>query len=75
MANPHIRIIPDKIGSKDPNNGFVTGTRTQKVDDRDVLAPTMLIGMNILSKLHLYIAFREQKIYITPASVPQAAAK
>ena len=33
----------------------------------------MLIGMNILSKLHLYIAFREQKIYITPASAPQAA--
>jgi len=73
VANPHITVIPDKIGSKDPNNGFVTGTRTQKVDDRDVLAPTMLIGMNILSKLHLYIAFREQKIYITPASAPQAA--
>jgi predicted aspartyl protease len=75
VGNPHISIIPDKIGSKDPNNGFVTGTRTQKVDDRDASAPTMLIGMNILSKLHLYVAFRENKIYITPASVPQAAAK
>jgi hypothetical protein len=33
----------------------------------------MLIGMNILSKLHLYIAFSESKIYITPASAPQTA--
>jgi hypothetical protein len=33
----------------------------------------MLIGMNILSKLHLYIAFGERKIYITPASAPPAA--
>jgi predicted aspartyl protease len=71
VGNPHIAIIPDKIGSKDPNNGFVTGSRTKKVDDREVSAPTMLIGMNILSKLHLYIAFREQKIYITPASLPR----
>jgi hypothetical protein len=35
----------------------------------------MLIGMNILSKLHLYIAFKEDKVYITPASAPQAAAQ
>ena len=72
VANPRIAVFPT-IGSKDPNNGFVTGSRSQKVDDRDASAPTMLIGMNILSKLHLYIAFREQKIYITPASAPQAA--
>jgi hypothetical protein len=31
----------------------------------------MLIGMNVLSKLHLYIAFSEDKIYMTPASTPQ----
>jgi hypothetical protein len=71
VGNPHIKIIPDKIGSKDPNNGFATGTRTKKVDDLDSSEPTMLIGMNILSKLHLYIAFKERKIYITPASLPR----
>jgi len=70
VGNPHIAIIPDKVGSKDANNGFVTGTRTQRVDDLDPTAPTMLVGMNILSKLHLYIAFSENKIYITPASPP-----
>jgi hypothetical protein len=71
VGNPHIAIIPDKVGRKDPNNGYVTGSRVQRVDDLDLTAPTMLIGMNILSKLHLYIAFSESKIYITPASPPQ----
>ena len=71
VGNPHITIIPDKIGTKDPNNDFVTGTRTRRVDDLDSSDPTMLIGMNILSKLHLYIAFKEQKIYITPAAPPR----
>ncbi len=71
VANPHVIVIPDKVGSNDPNNGFITGTRTRRVDDRDASDPAMLIGMNILSKLHLYIAFAENKIYITPASAPR----
>ena len=71
VANPHVIVIPDKVGSNDPNNGFITGTRTRRVDDRDSSDPAMLIGMNILSKLHLYIAFAENKIYITPASAPR----
>jgi hypothetical protein len=70
VGNPHIAIIPDKTGSKDPNNDFVTGGRLRRVDDADSADPVMLIGMNILSKLHLYIAFNEQKIYITPATPP-----
>lgn len=71
VGNPHIAIIPDKTGSRDPNNDFVTGSRVHRVDDRDATDPVMLIGMNILSKLRLYIAFSENKIYITPASAPQ----
>jgi hypothetical protein len=66
-------VLPDKAGSKDPNNGFVTGTRTQKVDDPDSSDPVMLIGMNILGKLHLYVAFSENKIYMTPAAAPAPA--
>jgi hypothetical protein len=31
----------------------------------------MLIGMNILRHFHLYIAYREQRLYVTPTqSVP-----
>jgi predicted aspartyl protease len=73
VRNPHIVVAPDKIGSKDPNNAYVTGSRLHRVDDRDSGDPVMLIGMNILSKLHLYIAFSENKIYITPASAPAAS--
>lgn len=70
VGNPHIQIIPDKTGSKDANNDFVTGSRVRRVDDADPTDPVMLIGMNILSKLRLYIAFSERKIYMTPASPP-----
>jgi hypothetical protein len=27
----------------------------------------MLLGMDVLSKLHLYIAYKERKIYLTAA--------
>ena len=46
-----------------------TRLRTKKVDDLDD-RPDMLIGMDILKKLHLYIAFGENKLYISEASVP-----
>ena len=70
VSNPHIVIIPDKIGTKDPNNGYATGSHVRRADDSYFARPPMLIGMNILAKLHLYIAFSENKVYITPASPP-----
>jgi len=70
---PHVAIIPDKVGSRDANNDFVTGSRVHRVDDRDSSDPAMLVGMNILSKLRLYIAFSENKIYVTPAAPLPAA--
>lgn len=70
VGNPRIAIIPDKIGSKDPNNDYATGTRVRREDDPIFARPPMLIGMNILSKLHLYIAFSENRIYMTPAAAP-----
>ncbi|HJT42564.1 MAG TPA: retropepsin-like aspartic protease [Rhizomicrobium sp.] len=69
VKNPHIVIVPDLIGSKDPNNGFRADSHIKKVDD-DVDRPDLLIGMNILKKLHLYIAFGENKLYISEASSP-----
>lgn len=69
VNNPHIIILPELMGSKDPNNGSQTEWRSKRVDD-DVDRPDLLIGMDILKKLHLYIAFDENKIYISEASVP-----
>jgi hypothetical protein len=66
-------ILPNLMGSRDPNNGFRTDTRAKMVDDLEG-RPDMLIGMNILKRLHLYIAFGEKKLYISEASSPPAQA-
>ena len=34
--------------------------------------PDMILGMNTLSQMHVYIAYKERKLYITAAN-PQAA--
>ncbi len=38
-------------------------------------SPEMLLGMDILSHLHVYIAFQEHKLYITSTDAPADAAK
>jgi predicted aspartyl protease len=69
VQNPHVVIVPNLIGKKDPNNGMRTGTRAKMVDDIED-RPDLLVGMDVLKKLHLYIAFGENKIYISEASAP-----
>ncbi|HYS45725.1 MAG TPA: retropepsin-like aspartic protease [Rhizomicrobium sp.] len=69
VQNPHIVIIPQLIGSKDPNNSARTDSRARRVDDVED-QPDVLIGMDILKKLRLYIAFDENKLYISEASAP-----
>jgi len=69
VQNAHVVILPDLVGSKDPNNTQQTGSRAKRVDD-EIDSADMLIGMNILKKLHLYIAFDERKLYISEASAP-----
>lgn len=34
----------------------------------------IVIGMNVLRQLHLYIAYKEKKLYVTPAVIPQPKA-
>ena len=69
VTNPHVIIMPNLVGSKDPNNAQRTGDRARMMDDLDD-RPDMLIGMDILRKLHFYIAFDESRIFITEASTP-----
>lgn len=70
VNNPHVAIIPDLIGSKDPDNGFRTDSHIARVDDD--IGAEMTIGMDVIRRLRLYIAFGERKLYITPASPPAA---
>jgi len=69
VRHPHIMVLPDMIGSKDRENDFQTGSRVNRVDDL-VDMGDMLVGMDVLQKLHIYIAFGERKLYITEASPP-----
>jgi hypothetical protein len=68
VTHPRFRVIPDVVGSKDPNNSSRTDSRVRKIDDN--IGGQITIGMDILRKLHLYIAFGERKLYISPASAP-----
>jgi predicted aspartyl protease len=70
VANPVFELIPDMISQR-LAPGTPTGSLIPAKDDANA-APT-LIGMNVLKHLHLYIAYKEQKLYITPAGTPKAA--
>ena len=64
MTNPEIRIIPDKISEQ--INNWSTGTMLdQKAPSME--QPPMLLGVDVLRHLHIYIAYREKNLYITPA--------
>jgi predicted aspartyl protease len=71
-ANPHIDIFPDIVGKNDPDNATVTGSMIARRDSE--IGSELIIGMDMLTHLHLYIAYREQKLYITPPDQPAAAA-
>jgi predicted aspartyl protease len=68
IDNPMIVLMPDMM------NGTVIATpQTGSLisGDRSGL-PSLILGMSTLSRMHVYIAYKERKLYITSAS-PQGA--
>tara|TARA_R110000868_G_scaffold113557_4_gene304665 strand:- start:760 stop:1764 length:1005 start_codon:yes stop_codon:yes gene_type:complete len=59
IRNPLISLWPDFAPKE-----FLPGSH---IKDSLWESPTMLIGMNVLTNLHVYIAFEERKLYITAA--------
>lgn len=72
VGNPAFDVIPD-LESSQLEEPPPIGTRFKDTSVEQGL-PDMLIGMDILRHLHLYIAYKEQKLYITPAAAPVAVA-
>lgn len=75
ISNPQIAIIPDttrhtRAAASEPEVGSHLPKAAQ-----DEVRINMLIGMNILRHLHIYIAYKEHKLYITPAGTPAATAE
>ena len=67
INNPQVVIIPDpthhlRAASAQPEIG---SHLTKATNDETRI--TMLLGMNVLRHLHIYIAYKERKLYITPA--------
>lgn len=70
VSNPHIAVLPDVVGRNDVQNTVLPGGRITRADDN--LEPDINIGMDVLKNLHVYIAAKEEKLYITAAK-PAAA--
>ena len=64
VSSPTVGIIPDLtrflFAAPPP-----IGSRIQAAPDPDAEA-TVILGMNVLRHLHVYVAYKEQKLYITP---------
>jgi predicted aspartyl protease len=64
VSNLNVSILPDFIKNKIDTPGL--GSRLGGSGSHEE-APDMLIGLNVLRHLHVYIAYKEQKLYITAA--------
>jgi hypothetical protein len=64
VANPMIVMMPNMMGGVNPGAPRI-GSLIR--DDRNGL-PDVILGMNVLSQMHVYIGYRERRLYITAAS-------
>lgn len=74
VSNARFEIYPDLIGTHDPNNSSRTDTRIHTIDDNLTAGNHVSIGMDVLRRLRMFVAFSENKLYITPATAPVAPA-
>jgi hypothetical protein len=69
ISSPVIDLLPDLVSS----SGGAPIPTGSLIHDTDATLPGIILGMNVLSKLHLYIAYKEGKAYITAANPPTVA--
>ena len=68
VQNPLIIIQPLEYGGG-KSDDTVVGSRAEHKDDQlNRLSADMVIGMDILRHLHIYVASRESKLYVTEAT-------
>jgi predicted aspartyl protease len=66
VSNPTIDVIPDfNTGLRHENATATTGSHLSNKGS-DETAQAMLLGMDVLRHFHIYIAYKEQKLYISP---------
>lgn len=70
ISNPKVRILPNIMG-RNADQSHKMNTLIGRNSD-DIALPEVIVGMDVLTKLHLYFAFKEHKLYITEASAAPA---
>lgn len=68
VGNPPIEIIPDLMKNQ-LEHAPRLGSRLSDNDEPARLSD-LIIGMDVLSHLHLYIAYTEGRLYVTPSGAP-----
>ena len=69
VNNPQIDLLPDMVS----NPARPTTGAGSLIRDTDANLADIILGMDVLSKLHVYIAYKEAKLYIAAAGTPAAA--
>jgi predicted aspartyl protease len=64
VANPVMNLMPDQMSQRLPN-ARRTGSLIREADRG---LPDLILGMSVLSETHIYVAYREKKVYITSAA-------
>jgi predicted aspartyl protease len=68
VGNPQVQLMPDLMRPRMGNShDSLKGGSRLKVLNAQTGLGDMILGMNVLHHLHLYIAYKERKLYITPA--------
>jgi predicted aspartyl protease len=67
VQNPLVHIRPLAFGGSD--NSMTLGSRAEHKDDEaNRLSTDMIVGMDVLRHLHIYIAMKEEKLYVTEST-------
>jgi predicted aspartyl protease len=71
VADPTVHLIPDLMRNKlkDPRASLEGGSRIAKSSEKAGFGD-MILGMNVLRQWHIYIGYKEQKVYLTHAPEP-----
>jgi predicted aspartyl protease len=71
VNNPNITIMTDRMGA---GPGMEKSTIRGAINDpyNHIRLDRLVIGMNVLKRLHVYIAYGEKKLYISPAGTESA---
>jgi hypothetical protein len=73
VSEPRIQLLPDLMKARMDRSSHMEA-RLDTFDNSEARGlPALVIGYSILKHLHIYIAYKEQKLYITPATPPTTA--